>query len=701
MPTIWPDVPSSEGANTGRAHLVTRTDFLLCHGSATAFPTTDPTPVNGMMVFRSDEGLFYARIAGAWQRAGLAPEEAIYIVKTAHSALSAERVATDSSFITWDWSTGGQVSLTIPDGALTFAKIASAAIDTDGTGASASASKFWTSAAAKTYADQLIAAADAMVFKGSIDCSANPNYPAADAGHTYRVSVAGKIGGASGTNVEAGDLLLCKTDSTASGNQATVGSAWTITQTNVDGGVVGPASATDSALVRFDGTTGKLIKGGSTLVIGDFADGVITLAKLANVSATKRVIGRNTAAAGVPEEVTVSQLLDWAGTAANGDTLYRTGGAWALLPKGTDGQVMQLAGGVPSWADSGALTDGDKGDVVVASSGASWLLDMTALAAKFTSPQSGIINGYIAVSVASNAVTFAVKGYDGNDPSATNKVYVLATLTNGLPTILELTAALSLTVSSGSTLGVPTNNKAFRVWIGVFNDAGTARLGVINCKAPTYIFPLGGSTLIGTSTAEGGAGAADAVGTWYTGTAVSAKPYVPVAYATWESGLAAVGTWAGGPTCVKLLGVGDKLPGDVVQRVRLDPTTAQTSTSTSLADVSGATITIQPTSAANQVEVDLAWVGAVAAQSGQISYYTAAVLRDSTEISVTDYLRGNTDSASGANAWSGGFAFKKLDDPASASSLVYKLQHKTLASGGGSPTVTTKNACGQCCEIMA
>lgn len=37
---------------------------------------------------------------------------------------------------------------------------------------------------------------------------------------------------------------------------------------------------------------------------------------------------------------------------ADGDILYRTGGAWARLPKGTDGQVLSLASGVPAWVDA-------------------------------------------------------------------------------------------------------------------------------------------------------------------------------------------------------------------------------------------------------------------------------------------------------------------------------------------------------------
>lgn len=66
------------------------------------------------------------------------------------------------------------------------------------------------------------------VFKliGSIDCSGNPNYPAANAGHVYLVSVGGKIGGASGLDVVAGDTITCMVDDTAAGTEAAVGANW-------------------------------------------------------------------------------------------------------------------------------------------------------------------------------------------------------------------------------------------------------------------------------------------------------------------------------------------------------------------------------------------------------------------------------------------------------------------------------------------
>lgn len=135
-------------------------------------------------------------------------------------------------------------------------------LDTDAALAANSDAKWASQKATKAYVDGLLAASDAVAFKGVIDCSTNPNYPAASAGHLYRVSVAGKIGGGSGVNVEVGDTLLCNTDGAAEGTHAAVGSKWNVIQVNVDGAVVGPASAVDGHLVAYDGTTGKLVKDG-------------------------------------------------------------------------------------------------------------------------------------------------------------------------------------------------------------------------------------------------------------------------------------------------------------------------------------------------------------------------------------------------------------------------------------------------------
>jgi len=93
---------------------------------------------------------------------------------------------------------------------------------------------------------------DILIFKGTIDCAANPNYPAADAGHTYLVSVAGKIGGASGPAVEVGDMIVCCVDSSASGDHATVGANWSILQS-----VVTETNLTLSDVTTNDASTSK------------------------------------------------------------------------------------------------------------------------------------------------------------------------------------------------------------------------------------------------------------------------------------------------------------------------------------------------------------------------------------------------------------------------------------------------------------
>lgn len=110
-------------------------------------------------------------------------------------------------------------------------------------------------------------AQDAMIFKGVLsggEASQNNGLgnltPAADRGHTYKVSDAGYI---NGYKVEVGDMLICTADTTAqatTSNIQGVNANWSIIQTNLDGAVIGPASATSDHIVTFDGTSGALVK---------------------------------------------------------------------------------------------------------------------------------------------------------------------------------------------------------------------------------------------------------------------------------------------------------------------------------------------------------------------------------------------------------------------------------------------------------
>ncbi len=65
-----------------------------------------------------------------------------------------------------------------------------------------------------------------------VDCSPDPLYPAANTGDVLAVSVTGKIGGGSGPDVAAGDIIICIADGVASGDHGAVGAFWTILRPN-------------------------------------------------------------------------------------------------------------------------------------------------------------------------------------------------------------------------------------------------------------------------------------------------------------------------------------------------------------------------------------------------------------------------------------------------------------------------------------
>lgn len=68
--------------------------------------------------------------------------------------------------------------------------------------------------------------------KGIINCSANLNYPPGQKGDAFTVSVAGKIGGVNGKEVQVRDVIYCTNDNPG-GDEATVGAYWNVIQSNL------------------------------------------------------------------------------------------------------------------------------------------------------------------------------------------------------------------------------------------------------------------------------------------------------------------------------------------------------------------------------------------------------------------------------------------------------------------------------------
>lgn len=250
--------------------------------------------------------------------------------------------------------------------ALGLGTVATLASDTDGTLAANSDAKVATQKAVKTYVDNAVTGL--LDFKGSTDCSANPNYPSALKGDTYIVSVAGKIGGASGKSVDVGDTYIASADN-AGGTEASVGTSWFVMEHNLSG-----VALTSGTLAQFAATTSAQLAGvlsdetgsGSavfatspTLVTpalgtpsavvltnatglptAGLVDDAVTYAKLQNASAANVVLARAAATSGDYGEVALaaSNLL---GRGSTGDIAAITLGAGLSM----SGATMALTGG--------------------------------------------------------------------------------------------------------------------------------------------------------------------------------------------------------------------------------------------------------------------------------------------------------------------------------------------------------------------
>lgn len=85
----------------------------------------------------------------------------------------------------------------------------------------------------------------------------------------------------------------------------------------------------------------------------------VTYAKIQNVSTTSRVLGRKTVGVGDVEEVTLSEFLDFVGSAAQGDILYRNASTWVRLAAGASTQFLKSggAGANPGWSYGGYAPD--------------------------------------------------------------------------------------------------------------------------------------------------------------------------------------------------------------------------------------------------------------------------------------------------------------------------------------------------------
>lgn len=221
-------------------------------------------------------------------------------------------------------------------------------------------------------------------------------------------------------------------------------------------------------------------------------------------------------------------------TPVNGDVLYYTSGAWSNLPIGSDGDVLTLASGLPSWATvslSGLLpTGGTTNQYLRKVDGTDYnttwdtlnLSDITDITANITQINALATGFYDATSSVQTQINAKL-----STSLATNNLYVgvagVATATTDLPTATTIgsqyiyrTGGTTITVSDGGTglasyavgdliyaSGATTLAKKAAVATGsVLGSAGVT-------TAPAYLTVSNGLTATATTFKLGGALTAD------------------------------------------------------------------------------------------------------------------------------------------------------------------------------------------------
>ena len=219
-----------------------------------------------------------------------APTDAEYIVGSANGSLSNERVLGNSTSITANFGTSGQVTL------------------------------------------------ERAALTGDVTASQNSNSTTIANGVVGTAKLGGDI-------TTAGKALL--DDADAAAQRTTLGLGTLATQSGTFSGTSSGTNTGDQTITL----TGDVTGSGTGSFAATIANDAVSNAKLANMTAST-IKARVTASTGDPEDASLTQVLDLVGSVTYGDILYRDSTSWARLPAGTSGHYLQTqgAGAAPTWS---------------------------------------------------------------------------------------------------------------------------------------------------------------------------------------------------------------------------------------------------------------------------------------------------------------------------------------------------------------
>lgn len=294
--------------------------------------------------------------------------------------------------------------------------------------------------------DNSVSVTGLLELKGSTDCSSNPNYPAGSIGDAYYVSVAGKIGGASGKSVEVGDLYVAKADN-AGGTEGSVGTSWFVLEHNLVGALVASNNLSDlvnvvtaRANLGIEGATADVASGSTTNI------GAATSMNV-RVTGTTTITAFDTVAAGIVRHGYFAGILT---LTHNGTSLILPGAANITTAAGDAFDAISLGSG--NWkvliyqkADGTPIVGGG-GSVSDTAYGSGWNGDTT------TAPSKNAV--YDKIETLSGGATL-LKSFWSPDappasPSGTDSEFSAGS--NGVPTgFTEYDPGTLLTVTESST----------------------------------------------------------------------------------------------------------------------------------------------------------------------------------------------------------------------------------------------------------